>query len=150
MRQAVRAIVIKDNALLVMHRNKFGHEYYTLVGGGVDHGETPEQALYREVSEETGLTVANQRLVFIEESDDIYGPQYIYLCDYQSGEVALNPASEEAHINQLGQNLYTPMWLPLDRLSAVPFLSPGLQQRILHALEHGWPQQPEHFKHVQA
>ena len=44
MRTAVRAIVIKDQSLLVMHRNKFGQEFYALVGGGVDYGESAEQA----------------------------------------------------------------------------------------------------------
>ena len=55
MRTAVRAIIIKDNNLLVMHRNKFGNEYLTLVGGGVELNETKEQALVREVIEETSI-----------------------------------------------------------------------------------------------
>lgn len=146
MKQAVRAIVIKDNALLVMHRNKFGHQYYTLVGGGVDHGEHPEQSLYREVNEETGVRIANHRLVFVEDAGDMYGVQYVYLCDYVSGEPALSPDAEEAHITALGQNLYTPGWLPLDQLPEVEFLSHGLRERIMHGLQSGWPPEPQHFK----
>jgi ADP-ribose pyrophosphatase YjhB (NUDIX family) len=146
----VRAIVIKDDALLVMHRNKFGHEYYTLVGGGVELGEDLEQALHRELQEETSLQVANPRLVYVEDGGEPYGDQYVYLCDYAAGEIAMSADSEEAKINQLGQNLYTPMWLPLAQLADVPFVSPGLKQRILRALESGWPPEPEHFKHIQA
>ncbi len=147
MKYAVRAIVIRDNALLVMHRNKFGHEYYTLVGGGIDQGETPEQSLHREVMEESGLQITNLRKMFIEDAGAPFGTQYIYLCDYLSGQVGLQPGSEEARINALGSNIYTPMWLPLEQLPDVVFLSKGLQERILQGLRDGWPDQPVHFKH---
>ncbi len=154
MKQAVRAIVIKDDALLVMHRNKFGHEYYTLVGGGVELGEELEEALYRELAEETGVQVTNPRLAYIEEADVMYGTQYVYVCDYAAGEVALSEHSEEAKIHALGDNLYEPMWLPLNRLAEVPFVSPGLKRRMLEAWQAGsppaWPDQPEQFKHTQA
>jgi 8-oxo-dGTP diphosphatase len=151
MRKAVRAIVIRNDALLVMHRNKFGEEYYTLIGGGIDHGETAEQSLLREIAEETGIVVASPRLVFVEEAGDPYGPQYIYVCEYQSGEPALAPHSEEAKIHALGQNLYTPMWLSLKDLPHVRFLSETLKKHILKALEReAWPERPQTFKHIQA
>lgn len=140
MRKAVRAIVVKDDALLVMHRNKFGEEYYTLVGGGIDIGETPEQALLREVKEETMLDIANPRLVFIEEAGDPYGNQYIYLCDHAGGEISLSPESDEAKIHVLGKNLYTPIWLPIKQLPDVPFLSGTLKSVLVNALSHGFPE----------
>ena len=37
----------------------------------------------------------NPRLVFVENAGDIYGMQYIYLCEYVGGEPALNPESDE-------------------------------------------------------
>ncbi|HUS26411.1 MAG TPA: NUDIX domain-containing protein [Nevskiaceae bacterium] len=139
MRKAVRAIVIKDNCLLVMHRNKFGHEYYTLVGGGIRFGESAEHALLREIHEETNLKVTDPRLVFVEEAGAPYGTQYIYLCEYQSGAVALHPLAMESIINKLGQNLHTPMWLPLKDLPDVPFRSENLKQAILHAVKNTFP-----------
>jgi ADP-ribose pyrophosphatase YjhB (NUDIX family) len=45
--QSVRAIIIKDKSLLSMRRDKFGMQYYTLIGGGVDVGEDHETALRR-------------------------------------------------------------------------------------------------------
>ncbi len=143
MRRAARAIIIKDNCLLVNKRNKFGHEYYILIGGGVKHGETELAALYREVKEESGLQIANPRLVFTENAGVMYGLQTIYLCDYVSGEPALDPSSAEAQISAMGQNTYEPLWLPLDQLAAVTFRSPGLQQAILEAVQHGFPDQPK-------
>src|SRR4030095_4536245 len=137
MRRAARAIVIKDNKLLVMHRNKFGTEYDTLPGGNVEIGETPEQTAIREVAEEASISVQNPRLVFIDHAGDMYGDQYVFLCDYQSGEPQLTPESTEALIHKMGKNLYEPKWVPLGSLGTTPFLSEELKNSIIEALEKG-------------
>jgi 8-oxo-dGTP diphosphatase len=142
MKTAVRAIVIKDNQLLVMHRNKFGHQYYTLPGGGVRGGEEKGAALSRKLTEETSIQISGPRLVYTEEPGAPYGVQYIYLCDYISGEPSLHHNSEEAKINALGQNIYTPQWLPLSKLSEVPFLSVRLRDAIRQAIKTAFPEQP--------
>lgn len=141
MRKAVRAIVIREQQLLVMHRNKFGHIYATLPGGRIEMGETAEQALHRELQEETGVTVANPRLVFVEQAGEPYGDQYIYLTEYQGGEPALAPDSEEALITALGQNIYTPQWMPLDKLADSPFVSERLKTAVLQGVRDGFPSQ---------
>jgi 8-oxo-dGTP diphosphatase len=145
MRKAVRAIIIKNDHLLVMHRNKFGTVYDTLPGGNIEVGETPEQALYREVSEETMVEFTNPRLVFIEHSDAIYGDQYIFLCNYVQGEPQLHPQSEEEHINRLGQNLYEPKWLSFSQLADAPFLSDKLQHKLIEGHKSGWPEKVLEF-----
>lgn len=142
MRKAVRAIISNNNQLLVMHRNKFGLEYYTLIGGSIEPGETPEQAILREVREEASLEADNPRLVFTEEAGDPYGVQLIYLCDFKGGEIALSPDSDEAKINQLGQNLHNPLWVSIDQFKELPFRSTRLQNRVLQALAEGFPNQP--------
>jgi 8-oxo-dGTP diphosphatase len=142
MRKASRAIIIKDDKLLVTKRNKFGNEYYILIGGGVDIGEDLEQALYRELQEESGVQVSNPRLVFVENAGDIYGLQHIFLCEYVSGEPVLHPDSAEAKISALGQNTYTPMWLPLSEVATVPFRSDRLRRALLDGIKYGFPDQP--------
>lgn len=142
MRQSVRAIILNQNKLAVMHRNKFGKKYYTLIGGGVDLGETKEQAVTREIMEETGMAVGNPRLVIIEDHDKFYGPQYIYLCDYISGEPRLSPDCPEYKINGMGQNLYEPQWLSLDQLAKVTFMSPQLQELLVQYIPKGFPGEP--------
>ncbi|HKR81733.1 MAG TPA: NUDIX domain-containing protein [Candidatus Saccharimonadales bacterium] len=146
MRRAVRAIIIRDDDLLVMRRNKFGQEYYTLVGGGIQVGETPEQALHREVAEESSLRVLSERLVYIEEAGDPFGIQYIYLCEYAGhGQPRLAADSEEMSINQLGQNIHEPLWMPLAMLPKITLRSEALKHALLDALKHGFPKQPEHI-----
>lgn len=141
MRRASRAIIIKDGKLLVTKRNKFGSEYYILIGGGVDFGETLEQALLRELAEESGVQVANPRLVFTENAGFMYGVQNIFLCEYVGGEPALHPESAEAKISAMGKNTYEPVWLSLEELATVPFRSDRLRRAILDGVAHGFPAQ---------
>ncbi len=148
MTNAVRAIIFKDNNLLVMKRNKFGKEYCTLIGGGVDTGESIEEALVREVREETGLLVNEFRKVFVEDAGPMYGVQHIFWCQYNGGEPVLSPDSEESKISQLGQNTYTPMWLPLDDLVNSNFLSLSVKQAILDACANGFPDEPKLLKYI--
>lgn len=139
MKHAVRAIVIKDNNLLVMKRNKFGSEYYTLIGGAVEMGEPLEVALHRELQEEASITVTNPRLVYVEDAGQPYGEQYVYLCEYAEGEPVLHPESEEAKISALGLNTYVPAWLPISQLPSVNFVSGSLKRELIDAVQHGFP-----------
>lgn len=142
MRRAARAIIIKDDKLLVMHRNKFGREYDTLPGGNIAGGETPEQAVAREVLDETSVQFKNPRLVIVHHAGDPYGDQYVFLCEYVSGEPKLSESSEEFIISGMGQNLYQPQWLPMGELSTMPFVTDILKQQILRSYQDGWPEKP--------
>lgn len=145
MKKAVRAIINRNNKLLVIKRNKFGEEYYTLPGGHVEMNETTSEAIDREIQEETGLKIDKKRLVFIENAGNLYGVQHVYLCEDPGGEIEMHPDSDEAKINKLGQNTYTPMWLDLDKLPDITFRSENLKKAILNAEKTGYPTTPEHF-----
>ncbi|MFZ1250402.1 MAG: NUDIX domain-containing protein [Candidatus Microsaccharimonas sp.] len=65
-RNAARAILLDNlNRIALMHVTNRG--YYKLPGGGVDEGETVEQALVRELQEEAGAT----EIEIISEVGDI-------------------------------------------------------------------------------
>lgn len=146
MRQAVRAIVINNGNLLVMHRNKFGEQYNTLPGGNVEIGETPEQALKREVYDETQYHISKLNLVYIEHCDHPYGDQLIYVCEYTGPpEPKLLPGCEEDEINKLGKNLYQPKWLPISDLEDAPFVTKELKEHLLKAVAEFWPKIPLEF-----
>ena len=49
------AIVVRDGKILMERVVYFGREFYTVPGGGIEEGETPEQAAIRELQEECGL-----------------------------------------------------------------------------------------------
>ncbi len=142
----MRAIVIKDGHLLVMHRKKLDDEYYTLIGGGVEAGETDEQALYRELQEETGVEISNPRLVVVEEAAERFGVQHVFACDYVSGEPRLALDSGEALDNARGQNMYLPKWIELRILPTLPFRSNELLQQLLVMFARGYPAQPVYIE----
>lgn len=48
-------VCMRDGALLLVRFSRSGS--WTLPGGGLDHGERPEDAAVREVEEETGLQI---------------------------------------------------------------------------------------------
>ena len=59
--------IIKGNSILMVRHQHGTHDYWTLPGGGIESGETPGQAIVREVEEEVGLTVEPIRLLFEKE-----------------------------------------------------------------------------------
>ncbi len=143
MGKAARAIIFDGDKMLMMHRDKHGSQYYTLVGGRVQEGETTEQALVREVKEETGLDVTAARLVFTEEHDEPYNSQYIYLCEVAPNpNVAIGEASEEGFMNRIGINMHTPVWIYSKSLETLQFRTPDLHKALLEALKKGFPSQP--------
>lgn len=146
MRRAVRAIIIHDNKLLVLHRNKFGKEYDTLPGGNIELHETAEDALVREVFEETSVRFTDPKLTFVEEAGDPYGTQFVYVCSYTTGTPALQEGSEEHLVHSLGKNLYEPRWLPLSKLQTTEFLSEKLKHAILLGVSRGFPEQPTQIR----
>ena len=62
------AIVVReDQVLLVRHRGTDGRSYLVGPGGGVLSSEGIQQAVVREVWEETGLEVNLQKVLFVED-----------------------------------------------------------------------------------
>ncbi len=60
------AILIHNGKTLMVRNNR--DPYYYSVGGGVKHGESLEEAVKREVLEETGCNLEIERLAFIHEN----------------------------------------------------------------------------------
>ena len=58
-----RVLLVRDGQVLLL-RHTYLHHWYAL-GGGVERGETPEQAVRREAAEEVGATLGEVRLLGI-------------------------------------------------------------------------------------
>lgn len=60
----VSALITHDNKILLIKRNKDAYKnYWALPGGVINYLEKPEEALTREVREETGLNLTSAELI---------------------------------------------------------------------------------------
>ncbi|MDP3999022.1 MAG: NUDIX domain-containing protein [bacterium] len=55
--------IVQNNGKILMIRNTYGHKLWTFPGGGINRGETPEQAVKREVIEEVGVETQDLRKI---------------------------------------------------------------------------------------
>ncbi len=114
MRKRASAIIVDNRGILMIHRIKNGVEYYVLPGGGVEEGETIEEAIVREIVEETSLNVKEPELLF-EQVTNIHniGEQkdFCFLIKNFSGDVKLGGPEAECMNND---NQYHLEWIELD------------------------------------
>jgi 8-oxo-dGTP diphosphatase len=59
----VGALLRRGDKILLIHRHKNGLEYWVLPGGGIEDDESLEEALRREVMEETSLEILGFELI---------------------------------------------------------------------------------------
>ena len=103
---AVSAAIFRGDRVLIVRRARPpARGLYTLPGGGVELGETLEQAVIREVREETGLDIeplalAGYRQVIARDDGGRIERHFVILpfaARWVAGDVALNEELSEAH-----------------------------------------------------
>jgi mutator protein MutT len=117
--------IVHDDArrLLLVRRGRPPHAgSWSLPGGRIEAGETPRQAVVREVAEETGLVVVPDRLVGQVKRDGPDSVVYViddYACTAVSGRlVAGDDASDAAFVDRTGLDALTLSPGLLDALTA--------------------------------
>lgn len=64
-RSRVEVYIIKDNRILIgSGKSRAGDTYVTIPGGGIDEGESIEDAAYRETLEEVGVQIKNIKSIY--------------------------------------------------------------------------------------
>lgn len=117
-RYAVRAI-IKQNGKYAMQKSSLGE--YKIPGGGVEAGESYEQALLREVREETGLLVKTETIkeigevLEIKEDKKNKGHKYVAHSLYYECEVAPEMVTTEMTESELSKG-YQLEWAELQHI----------------------------------
>jgi len=84
-KNALAVIVNNDNKILLLKRSKeteWMPEKWSLVGGGIEKGEKPQQAVEREINEETGLEIKKFVKTFsIQRNPNSI--EYVFACRYE-------------------------------------------------------------------
>jgi len=102
---AVSAAILRERRILLVRRARSpAHQIYTLPGGVVEAGETLEEAVKREVREETGLAIepvalAGHREVILRDDAQRVWRHFIVLAfaaRWIAGELVLNEELSDA------------------------------------------------------
>jgi ADP-ribose pyrophosphatase YjhB (NUDIX family) len=116
-RPAAYALVLHEGEVLLSRLT--GGTLWTLPGGGIDHGEHPDEAVRRETVEETGLELASAHLVDVDSqhftgrspravTEDFHGVRLLY-----RGAVARR---DTPVVQEVGGTTEEAAWWPLEEL----------------------------------
>ena len=115
--EVVAAIIRDDEGRIFATQRGYGDmkDGWEFPGGKMEKGETPEQALHREIKEELDTLIVVENLLTTVEWDypDFHLTMHCYWCRVESGELTLkeHEAARWLTIDQLD----TVDWLPADR-----------------------------------
>ena len=127
--EVVAAIIVNDNKVFATQRG-YGEwkDFWEFPGGKIDAGETPEEALRREIKEELDTEIAVGELFTTIDYDypTFHITMHCYLCTIENGSLTLleHEAAKWLSLDQLD----SVTWLPADLLviaelqkSCIPF-----------------------------
>ena len=86
---AIIVLVRKGDEVLLVHANSFRDDHYGLVAGFVETGETLEEAVHREVMEETGIYITNLKYFGSQPWPYPCGLMVGFTADYDHGKIHL-------------------------------------------------------------
>jgi len=125
-------LINADNKVLLQHRADNLERYpgyWGFFGGGIEEGETPEEGLVREMFEESGYKVNNQKLLFKKEfeHDNYYGIVHLYVSRYDGKQDFVISTESQAigwfHFSELkDKKMHEEDYLYLERFNNNPEL----------------------------
>jgi mutator protein MutT len=121
----VTGILIHDGKLLIVRQHLSDKRQWSLPGGRLEHGETMEKAVIREIYEETGITAEADRLLYVCDVSPMNRVIHIsFMLKYISGTICLpdnthdeNPISDVrfANIDSLTEYGFSDKFITLIR-----------------------------------
>ena len=133
MNTRVRAIIRKENAILLIHRIKKGREYWVFPGGGVEKDDgNMEVALIRECKEELGVEVRIGDLFTstILEEIDKEQREFFYFCEVTGGKIGTGSGPEFQKSTGY-EGMYVLEWISMEDLPLKDIQPAEVKERLL-------------------
>lgn len=127
----VTGILIEDDKILLVNQNVTSDRKWSLPGGRVEQGETLEEAIVREIEEETGLATRVSKLLYLCDKPDA-SPSLLhitFLLEKIGGQTRL-PS------NEFDQNpIHDVEMVPINDLAAY-----GFSEKFKTIVQQGFPE----------
>lgn len=136
-------ILIENKQIALIERQRGGDIFYVFPGGSVDPGESPEQAVVREIREELGLETNVIRR--IAESTYANRPHYYYLLERCGGVFGTGQGKELKRGPDSERGSVRPLWVPLEDLDKLTIYPAQMVAHLQQAIQNGWPDEPIWF-----
>ena len=132
-----RAIILRNQHIALIKRQRDGSVYYVIPGGGMEPGETPEKTAIRESYEELGLKISIDRLL----AKIVYHgrEQYYFLAKATGGHFGTGKGPEMLGKYPPERGTYTPVWVPLSQIENINLFPPSIAELVSSATHTGWP-----------
>ena len=123
-------VLIQDNSLLLVKQKLSNNKNWSLPGGRVEPGETLEQALIREMKEETGLDVEPIHMLYVCDvaASDNTVLHITFLVKRIGGEITLPT-------NEFDENpIHDVQLVPIDKLTEY-----GISEKFVEIIKNDFP-----------
>lgn len=114
-RDRSQAVVCRMGKLLLVEHFLKGRRFYNLPGGGIEDGETPEEAALRELEEEAGVMGTILRPLAIEYKPDGESRIFSFLVEIPEDAVAVKGIDPELPPEE--QTILGVKWLELNEIA---------------------------------
>lgn len=134
MKKRVRAIIVQDGKILLIHRIKADNDYWVFPGGGVDEDDEDEiAALKRECMEELGVEISGEEYVCSEfvAFDGTDQEHRFYVCRISGGNVGSGNGPEYAD-DGFYEGSHVPEWISLEELPHKRVKPENVKNRVLN------------------
>ena len=133
-----RAIIVRNSHIALIKRQRDGHIYYVIPGGGREADETPEQTAIRESYEEIGLKVCIDRLL---AKVRYHGrEQFFFFAKVTGGHFGTGHGPEMTGKDPPDRGTFTPVWFPLKQVDQINLFPQAIARLVSNGYKFGWPE----------